>query len=619
MATPTKLGSAWIVNEYGPNDQDGPEIVGLAGGGFAIVWDSVNQTPDSNGYGIFGRFYDQDGNAMLTEFAINTTTSNNQMLPVVGARLDGGLNVVWTSYGQDTSVSGVVMDTVADPTSGGAVTGSEVLVNVHETNIQDAPQVAVLSNGNVAVTWESFGGQDGDGAGAYLRIFDSLGGTVKTETQINTTTIGDQWLPNIAALAAGKSVIVWEGPDSDGRGLYGSLVDETGTPSAEFQINVNETGPQINPVVAGLQDGRFVVAWTGSNFDNTEFHTYARIFSSTASPLTGEFQVETTANGNPKIPDIATLADGGFVIIWAESGDGLSGQRYDANGDVVGGQFAIDTAAQVNYNAAVGALNNGGFVVTWDATDSASAGIDHTGLGVYAQMYRPEWYGTNDDNTISDNAGTNWIDGRGGADTILGLGGEDTIFGGTGNDRIEGGSAADILNGQGGQDTILGGGGNDTILGGSGRDEIRGGNQSDTLKGQGGIDTLLGQNGSDTLIGGMQGDTLRGGNQSDLLKGQEGNDLLFGERGDDVLIGGGGRDQFGFARHDGSDTLKDFQNGKDMIDLSAFGFASEAKALSHFFEIGNNHDSHIGFSAAGTEIDIQGINLSKLDASDIII
>jgi hypothetical protein len=49
-----------------------------------------------------------------------------------------------------------------------------------------------------------------------------------------------------------------------------------------------------------------------------------------------------------------------------------------------------------------------------------------------------------------------------------------------------------------------------------------------------------------------------------------GNDVLADGAGDDTLVGQGGADRFVFADDSASDTVKDFVQGQDKIDLVAF-------------------------------------------------
>ena len=114
-------------------------------------------------------------------------------------------------------------------------------------------------------------------------------------------------------------------------------------------------------------------------------------------------------------------------------------------------------------------------------------------------------------------------------------------------------------------------GGDDAIDGKHGNDLIRGGEGNDTLDGGGGNDTLEGGAGNDALHGGgLSGDSLDGGAGDDFLDGGEGADTLEGGAGDDTMSGGTGADTFVFGSNHGNDTIADFEDGEDLIDLSQF-------------------------------------------------
>ena len=106
---------------------------------------------------------------------------------------------------------------------------------------------------------------------------------------------------------------------------------------------------------------------------------------------------------------------------------------------------------------------------------------------------------------------------------------------------------------------IKGTSGNDQLSGGDPDDQIWGLNGNDRLYGNGGNDLLYGDNGNDTLFGGL-GD--------DQLYGRAGNDWLYGGKGNDVLTGGYDNDTFVLASGEGTDSITDFELGKDKIALS---------------------------------------------------
>lgn len=186
------------------------------------------------------------------------------------------------------------------------------------------------------------------------------------------------------------------------------------------------------------------------------------------------------------------------------------------------------------------------------------------------------------DETIFGDIGPDLIDGKAGNDTLFGDAGDDLIRGGAGKDTLYGGAGQDTLIGGAGKDTLyggmhddnmLGGGGNDQLIGGEGDDTLKGKNGNDTLFGGRGNDTLNGDTGKDSLRGGSGNDTLLGGGGNDNLKGQAGADTLNGGRGADTLTGGKGADVFVFTADGKKDTITDFQDGTDLIDLDV-AFAS---------------------------------------------
>ena len=170
------------------------------------------------------------------------------------------------------------------------------------------------------------------------------------------------------------------------------------------------------------------------------------------------------------------------------------------------------------------------------------------------------------------------IDGKGGDDLLIGSGGDDVLLGGDGKDRLKGSGGEDSLNGQedddvllggGGADTLTGAGGNDTLKGGGGADQMSGGDGDDSLDGGGKGDTLEGGGGADELSGGKSADVLEGQNGNDVLSGGGGVDRLAGGAGNDTLTGGSGEDVFIFQDDGGTDTVTDYDDGRDLIRIDS--------------------------------------------------
>jgi Ca2+-binding RTX toxin-like protein len=134
-------------------------------------------------------------------------------------------------------------------------------------------------------------------------------------------------------------------------------------------------------------------------------------------------------------------------------------------------------------------------------------------------------------------------------DADLGSNSPNAILGTNGDDILTGDSTNNVLRGMRGNDSLDGGLGNDTIFGGKGSD------------------TLLGSSGDDALFAGRAADILNGDDGNDILYGGKGDDLLTGGLGIDTLIGGMGVDKFLLSTNSGTDTMTDFEVGKDLLVL----------------------------------------------------
>jgi hypothetical protein len=127
-----------------------------------VVWTGGGQ--DGSGYyGVFGQRYDSAGSAQGSEFQVNTYTTGYQYDPRVAVHSDGDFVVVWESGGQDGSSAGIFGQRYD---SAGSAQGSEFQVNTYTTSFQVRPAVAAESDGDFVVVWNS-DTQDGSGAGIF--------------------------------------------------------------------------------------------------------------------------------------------------------------------------------------------------------------------------------------------------------------------------------------------------------------------------------------------------------------------------------------------------------------------------------------------------------------------
>ncbi|MEM9061692.1 MAG: hypothetical protein AAGD13_14625 [Pseudomonadota bacterium] len=130
------------------------------------------------------------------------------------------------------------------------------------------------------------------------------------------------------------------------------------------------------------------------------------------------------------------------------------------------------------------------------------------------------------------------------------------------NEDILGGVNADTLDGKGGDDDISGGDGDDVLIGGHGFDTLDGGDGADSLDGGIGTDVLSGGDGDDTLVAGQGRDILDGG---------AGDDLFMDGLGFDRMTGGTGTDTFQMSADRKPDSILDFEDSVDVIDITEWG------------------------------------------------
>lgn len=156
--------------------------------------------------------------------------------------------------------------------------------------------------------------------------------------------------------------------------------------------------------------------------------------------------------------------------------------------------------------------------------------------------------------------------------------------------------------------------GDDFVIGGTGGETYRTGGGDDIVLAEEGDDTVYGGDGHDLVHGGEGDDVIEGGAGHDMLIGGEGSDTLIGGEGSDLLIGGAGADTFVFLPDHGNDTIADFSDGEDLIDLSAFTGIAGFGDLS-IAQQGENVQIDLSAHGGGT-ITLNNFSLEDLDAAD---
>jgi Ca2+-binding RTX toxin-like protein len=125
------------------------------------------------------------------------------------------------------------------------------------------------------------------------------------------------------------------------------------------------------------------------------------------------------------------------------------------------------------------------------------------------------------------------------------------------------GSTNDAYTGTTAADSIYGGAGNDTLRGGNGNDRVFGEFGNDRIYGDAGDDVMNGGDGTDSVYGGLGADNIGGGLGNDRL------DAGVDTSRDTLLF------VVDTASAAGRDTIYNFDDGEDKINLGRFGSAAD--------------------------------------------
>lgn len=548
-------------NNYTSDDQFDPQIIALSDGGYLVCWTSVDQYSSAD---IFAQRYDANGTRVGSETRINTSiTGNDQAEPSMTLLSDGSYVIAW----HDAASGNAFFQHFS---STGSKIGGEVRMNTGSE--AEDPIITALAGGGFVATWQRE--NLSTGYDLYQQRFDASGNKLGSETRINTTTSSDQESQQVIGLSGGGYVVIWESLNQDGSGLglYSQRFSAGGVKlGGETLVTTTTADDQHDVAVAALKNGGYVVTWESSSGGIDD--VFMQRYDANGNKLGGETPVNSTTTDDQDDPSIAVLGNGDYVITWTSdgqdgSGDGIYMQRFDASGNALGSETQVNTTVTGDQqDSSVIALADGGFLVSW--TQSVSGGQ----MDVYSQRYDADGNklsGLNGDGTsnILTWSGSNSV-------IIKGYDGDDQLTGNSANDQLSGGSGNDRLNGRGGDDRMTGGSGNDRYIVDSRRDltieTSSDPTQIDTVQSY--VSWMLGDNIERLILSGSSAINGSGNSLDNRLYGNSAHNRLTGGAGYDTMSGGGGSDDFVLNSRIGYDRITDFLSGTDnlVLDNSSLG------------------------------------------------
>ncbi|MFZ1773054.1 MAG: calcium-binding protein [Rhizobiaceae bacterium] len=434
------------------------EICALPGGGFAVAWTSNYDSVQVIRFDAFGNAIDQTPITVASGAAIYVDIA-------IAALPDGSIGVVWSQTPNGNPDTYDVWHAVIGPDGG--FSADPALLGSPNANYQGVPEVAAWDCTQFMAVWQDNITTASGGSDIRSHLFLDYGATGGNSTINPTPDASYQTSPQIASLAGDGVVAAWK---------TGSTI--------LFRF---DTGSGLSPLysgpvtsgdfdVAGLSDGRVVIAYTVYDPATLTYSVMARIYNAdgtAASPFAAPIMVGTGIDAQLDL-DVTETLDGGFMVIWTTSGIGpapdgeILGRAFNAAGVSVNSvPFEIappDTGNETLPRLVT--LSDGRIVVLWGQESNYVSDLNF-------QIFNPN---------IAAAAGTAGNDGIGGTDltdVVEGLGGNDQIGGFYGDDTLRGGAGLDYLDGGWGVDTLEGGNDADFLFGSFGADSHAGGAGAD--------------------------------------------------------------------------------------------------------------------------------------------
>ena len=246
--------------------------------------------------------------------------------------------------------------------------------------------------------------------------------------------------------------------------------------------------------------------------------------------------VPTMDNLQP-IGGVVALPSGEYMVVWAGpsfsgTGNAIFGRTFGVDGVRTGPTVELVTSSQILAVTDLTAEDDGSVALTWNAFSAGGNG----NLTLLTQRFEPQPYPPSGTFTGTPNY-DNLIGGTG-DDIINALGANDRLYGGAGNDRLNGGTGADVTDGGAGDDFHYVDNLGDTVieLAGEGYDNLQ--SSIDWVLAEGVYVEVL----STTLNAGTTRVDLTGNSLANVIVGNDGKNVLDGKAGADILVGLGGDD-----------------------------------------------------------------------------
>ena len=305
--------------------QVNPVVATLANSNVVVIWASFNEYSASSMQDIYAQRFTPAGQPVGGKFLVNQFTSYNQRTPAIAPLSDGRFVLAWVSEQQRWDNSVDIYARIFN--ANGTASGNEILVN-SSTNVCANPSVAPTRNGGFIAGWseKDLASPSTNSWDVYARAFVNTGVASGQEVRMNQFQFGDQYGPRLATI--GSDVLaVWTslGQDGSAEGAIGRFFGSDLTPQGdEFVVNTTTVGPQIHPVVAADGQAQFLAVWSSFVGLASGLDLFAQRYASTLLPPPA-----------PDPPFVTILSSNALTVSWpALAGFSVADYEVYADGAV---------------------------------------------------------------------------------------------------------------------------------------------------------------------------------------------------------------------------------------------------------------------------------------------
>jgi Ca2+-binding RTX toxin-like protein len=335
-ASGLKIGSEFLVNSLSINSQLRPTVTALATGGFVVGWHTSMPVAGGTFGDVKAQIFSNTGSKIGTEFLVNSITTGVQDWPGFSALSNGNFIATWASGTSDSSdIKAQLFN------SNGTKIGTEFGVASAISGGQFGQKAAGLPDGGFVVVWyTSDTTQDGNGYAIKAQFFSAAGAKVGPERLVNTTVAGDQGDPDVAVLADGTVLVSWSqttistGVTAGNSAIAAQILDSSGNRiGSEFLIENNTLNLEHSPKIVALSSGGYAAVWDDlRNYGVSLNPDIAfRVYDSNQSPELGAPELSLTMNEGQLIAGLFSASDfDGDTINYSITG-GADAARFSIN------------------------------------------------------------------------------------------------------------------------------------------------------------------------------------------------------------------------------------------------------------------------------------------------